>query len=128
MLRRSGLALMFLLLGLAFTFAQEKNDADGSGAQEVTLKATTHMVVLDVVVINSNGVMRRICSRTISRSRKMASRRRSSLSKFPARVVRLRRRRTEHHRRKLPAELREQSSCWTNSTPSGCLPLKPAGI
>ena len=55
MLRRSGLALMFLLLGLAFTFAQEKNDADGSGAQAVTLKATTHMVVLDVVVINSNG-------------------------------------------------------------------------
>ena len=56
MLRKSGLALMFvLLLELAVTFAQEKNDAVGSEAPSVTLKATTHMVVLDVVVTNSNG-------------------------------------------------------------------------
>jgi VWFA-related protein len=55
MRNKIGFALMFLLIGLAFTSAQEKKDAVDSEGSSVTLKATTHMVVLDVVVTNSNG-------------------------------------------------------------------------
>jgi VWFA-related protein len=55
MLRKAGFALIVMLLALAFASAQENNDAVNSEAPSVTLKTTTHMVVLDVVVTNSSG-------------------------------------------------------------------------